>query len=451
VITNLNSSKVTIIQSSRRAIAQLRLLKHPGEIFTLEAARGMVSIVDQGVVSLTNFLTGVIIGRACSKEEFGLYSLCFSIVLFLASFQTTLISTPYIVYSPRFEAFDRAAYTGSNLIHQFVISIFAIAGLSAAFLVLSTGMGPTGLAPVVGALAIAITFILMREFARRVLFSRLKFEHALFIDILVAMVQIGMLVILAKNGMLSARWTYYVMGLACGLATVVWFYFDHKNIELKPKQVFSDFRLNCQIGKWDFASGIMAVASIQLYTWFIAIFYGTEATGILAACLGLSFLVNPLILGLANYLGPKTMHAFTERGIGQVHHMVGRIIVIFSVLMSLYSIIMIIWGERLLQMTYGSKYAGFGFVVGLMALAKLAEVLPLGFHCGFYALEKADIYFRSQSLLLIISLTAGLFFVRAYGVAGVAYGLITANTAAAVYKWWAYRTLMADAVEAGTD
>ena len=35
--------------------------------------QGIVSLADQAVASATNFLTVVIIARACSKEELGLY------------------------------------------------------------------------------------------------------------------------------------------------------------------------------------------------------------------------------------------------------------------------------------------------------------------------------------------------------------------------------------------
>ena len=48
--------------------------------------KGWFSLVNQGVVSATNFLTGVLIGRFCTKEEFGLFVLGFSIVLLVLGF-----------------------------------------------------------------------------------------------------------------------------------------------------------------------------------------------------------------------------------------------------------------------------------------------------------------------------------------------------------------------------
>ena len=58
-------------------------------------------MADQGVASATNFLTGVIIARACTKEELGLYMLGFSLISLMTDLQTSLITTPYMVYAPR--------------------------------------------------------------------------------------------------------------------------------------------------------------------------------------------------------------------------------------------------------------------------------------------------------------------------------------------------------------
>ena len=42
--------------------------------------KGVITIIDQGVVSATNFFTGVIIGRTLLKEQFGFYMLGLTIV-----------------------------------------------------------------------------------------------------------------------------------------------------------------------------------------------------------------------------------------------------------------------------------------------------------------------------------------------------------------------------------
>ena len=76
--------------------------------------QGAVSLADQAVASATNFLTGVIIARACTKEELGLYMLGFSLISLMTDLQTSLITTPYMVYAPRLKGRAHALYTGST-------------------------------------------------------------------------------------------------------------------------------------------------------------------------------------------------------------------------------------------------------------------------------------------------------------------------------------------------
>jgi len=73
--------------------------------------QGIISLADQAVASATNFATGIIIARACSKEELGLYMLGFSLIFLMTDFQTSLITTPYMVYAPRLKGRAHALYT----------------------------------------------------------------------------------------------------------------------------------------------------------------------------------------------------------------------------------------------------------------------------------------------------------------------------------------------------
>lgn len=52
---------------------------------------------------------------------------------------------------------------------------------------------------------------------------------------------------------------------------------------------------------------------MNLYAWIVAAFHGTASAGSWAAALGVMTLINPLMLGVQNYLGPRIMHAERRR------------------------------------------------------------------------------------------------------------------------------------------
>jgi hypothetical protein len=106
--------------------------------------QSIVSMADQAVASATNFLTGVIIARACSKEELGLYMLGFSLILLMTDFQTSLITTPYMVYAPRLKGRAHALYTGSTLIHQSTFCVITMLGVACGAIVVTQRTWPPG-------------------------------------------------------------------------------------------------------------------------------------------------------------------------------------------------------------------------------------------------------------------------------------------------------------------
>ncbi len=59
------------------------------------------AILDQGMVSAVNFLTGILLARHLGVEEFGRFTLVWMLVLFMSSFQLALIVSPMLSIGPK--------------------------------------------------------------------------------------------------------------------------------------------------------------------------------------------------------------------------------------------------------------------------------------------------------------------------------------------------------------
>ena len=404
--------------------------------------KGIFTVADQAIVSAGNFLTGVIIARVCSREELGLYTLGFSIMLFVMILQSSLIVTPYIVYSPRVSGRELAVYTTNTLLHQLCLSALSVAALVIGGKLLAAGFGPPGLAPVVLALAIVVPAVTSREYVRQLSFARLNIRAAFLLDVCVTSIQLAGLLFLVFRGELSAHRTYYVSGAACGLSALCWFYFQRTQFILSAAGAVSDFSGNWQVGKWYLAGGVTSLAVIQAYPWLLGFFYGNAAVGSLAACLGIVLSVNPVIFGLSNYLGPKIMHAYAEKGVLEVRRILGKATPLFLAFMIFYCLGMLFFGGSILRLIYGAKYSGLGMVVGVLALSQLAEIVTLPLGCSLLVMGRPDTGFKGYLLALLVTLTLGAWLSKSYGISGVAFSLLAANTAAALYRWVVYQKLV---------
>ncbi len=384
------------------------------------------------VASATNFFTGIIIARSCSKEEFGLYMLGFSIVLFIHELQTSLISAPYMVYSQRLSGKKQALYTGSSLVHQLKLSILITLTLFLGNLAILYGFGSNALIPVLKALMLFVFFIMLREFIRRICFAGLMMRTALIVDCIVAAIQLSSLLLLARLNILSADTAFYCVGTGCAIASLGWLFFKRHSYSFAGNHILADFKKNLSFGKWTFASSLLWAVSMAIYPWLLAFFHGTAATGTWAACWGIIAIANPLLLGIQNFLGPKIVQSYTNDGAHGLRKFVARITGIYLLIVIPLSIGLFFFGGQLVVLFYGEKYAGNGHIVSLLAINLLVIAASFTLSRALLAMEKAKVYFMANIIPLVIILTAGVILVKYLGPLGVAWGVLlgTSTTAA---------------------
>jgi O-antigen/teichoic acid export membrane protein len=295
-----------------------------------------------------------------------------------------------------------------------------------------------GLAPVIGVLTAVIFFLMLKEYARQVCFAGLRTTTVLILDSTVFLFQIGGLISLVFLGWLSSKNAYGIIGVVCALAGGAWLLSMRKQIAPKLGEALPHFRKNWAFSKWFFAYNLAFIAANQLYPWLLAAFYGTEANGVFGACMGVVFFANPFIIGLGNFLGPKSAHAYAHGGPAELRRVVSLANRFFLVTMTLFTVAMFLLGDWFLVLLYGRPYAGNGLVVTVLAVGQLVWALTVPSNFGLNAVERPDVSFKSLLLSLAVMLSLGLWAVYAWGPIGVAIGLLAGNLAALVYTRVAY-------------
>lgn len=413
--------------------------------------KGIISLFDQAAASLTNFLTGVIIGRNCLQEEFGLYMLCYSTILLVADIQMSLISSPYMVFSQRLSGPKLARYTGSIFVHQMILSICLIFLLIAGALLfnwlpaLAATTDAGSYASVLWTLAVTITFILLRDYIRKVCFALFHMYNALLIDVSSGILQLAGLFILARMGLLSASSSFAVIGAACALTSVIWLYAKRQTFTVSRSQALLDFKKNWEFSKWVFLSGVLWALGMTLYPWFLTIFHGTAANGVWGACFAIAALGNPLKLGIQNYLGPKVVQEHTRGGLTALWKFVIKSTTLFCLAVSPFCLLLIFFGEQLLVLIYGEQYAGNGMVISLLSLNLLALAATYAISRAFLAIERSDLFFIANFVPLFIMLTIGLLLVKNYGPLGVAEALLIGSAVTSIVMFMLFAKVLREA------
>jgi O-antigen/teichoic acid export membrane protein len=395
---------------------------------------GMASIFDQAVVSATNFATTLIIARLCTKEDVGVYYLGWTLVLFIVAAQGNLISVPYTMYCRRREGQSLASYSGSTLVHQLFTSGLAIFCLSVLTFVFSAGYGPEAMRPVGWVLVCAAPFILLREYARRFLFAHLNLVVAVVMDVSVSCAQLTSLLLLGYFNMLTVPVVYMVMGGASALAILIWLLTDRQPIQFRSDRFAADWQENWKFGKWAFASQLTGLA-FYILPWLLTFAHEEGDTGLFAASNTLIGLANLFVIGMCNFLTPKSAQAFARGGSAGLGRLLRKTTFTFIAALGSFCLIATFFGNYLAMFVYGAKYHGAGPIIAVLSVASLFDALGLTANNGLWAIDRPAANFPADIAQLIVTLSMALWFVFPLGPLGIAIAMVIGRAVGAMVRW----------------
>ena len=421
----------------RRGVAQL-----VGSTIARPALRsGSLSLLDQAVVSGTSFVTNVIIGRT-SKEELGVFFLGMTIVYLARGIQEQLISAPYVIYCQSRRGDAQAFYSGSALLHQLGLSGLAVAILLGVQGLLSFGIGPPGLSPVVWVLMGALPFLQLRECVRRMAIAHLQMKTATAIDVCVAVLQITSLLLMAYFEQLSVALAYGVMGAACGIACCGWLLAKGRTLRFAWPAAVGDWWHNWRFARWALASHVVGFATPYMMPWIVTAVRGEALAGVLAACVSLVGVASMFMTGVATYLTPKAALAYARGGVGELRQVLRMAALVYAVVLGAFTLFVFVSGDFLLVLVFGGKYAGYGAVMGILSLSTAVISMGLTASTGILAIDRPAANLPADVCSLVVTLTIVFCLVGPLGIYGAALADLGGNVASALIRFATLRRLL---------
>jgi O-antigen/teichoic acid export membrane protein len=392
----------------------------------------VLAMVDQGLVSAARFVTNVIIGRACGKDELGLYALGFSVLLLVVCAQESLITTPYTVLGGRLQGRCRAVQAAAALWQHGALALLCLLGGTVGGLA-AIAAGHQRIAWVVVAVALGIAGTLMREFARRMALAQMRVGVAALIDAVFAVLMVGGLLAVARGGVLSAKTAYVVVGLSCAAVAVAWLARNREAFAWAPAEASGSMRESWRFGRWVFAGQIVLATSTAILPWLAAVTRGNSEAGALAACMQIVLLTNPLVIAAGNVLMPQAARAAIQ-GPAAVRSILGRATLWLAAAMGLFGLVILLGGEQVMGLVYGRQFQGYGHALAVLALAALATAIALPADVGLQVLQRPGANLRANVAgLLATAAVAGLC-AAPLGLMGIAYGWLAGCVVASAWR-----------------
>ena len=404
---------------------------HVDRLVALARNPRVVALVDQAVVSGTNFVTGWALMRLVGETGMGVYTLAMTLVIVGVGMQTELVTNPFKVYGQSKRGNTLRRYAGSAVIHQAVCS-----GLLLLLLVGAAGAAGQldKLSSILPALLVFGPMVMAREFVRQMSFAAFRFDEALRSDAIVSSWQILSIALLWAAGRLSAPAVLATYGAGCGLSVYVWYVRSRDRFRYDRRMVLRHLSRNWRFARWTLATFLVGSTTPFVMPWVLAAYHGEDATGLLAACNALIGLSYMFTTGIANWLTAGSARAYVQGGRAELMRVVWQTTGLM--MLGLLPFVGLVWccGEEILTFVYGDRVEGLGRVSFVIACGMLAVATNIVTGNALWAIDRPQDGLKADVSVFAATVALAVWLVPGHSVMGAAVATALGVTLGAVVR-----------------
>lgn len=411
--------------------------------FTQKLARwvtkGSLAIVDQGLISGSNFLIGILLARWLVPTQYGAFSLAFSIFLLLSYVYQSLLSEPQGVFSGSAYSQCLRGYLKALLGIQAMVTVFGIVLLGGSALVVYAMGKADGLPGALAGVAIASPCILFFWLLRRAYYMNLAPGRAAMGAFIYFALVTGGLFVAYKRALVSPFSAYLLM--AIGALGTGFFLLTQVNKALPPDVIKGPtaaqaWHKHWEYGRWALAVSVVTWIPYYMYYPLVSAFSGMAQAGQLRALMNLSLPMEQSYTALSILFLPYAARVCREKGVQSSGPLVRRITILFVSGALAYWAVLIPFKGLVFHVLYAGKYLEVAPLIPYVALGTTLWSAAFGPAILLRAIESPDSIFYARIVASVLSLVIGVPATRAFGLWGVVSSIIVANLAAFVISMY---------------
>lgn len=407
-----------------------------------------LTFFDQAIGSLTGFLTVVLVARICTPDQVGIYSLVMTFFFLARSYLERSLAAPYVVYVHRCQDDELKLLLGSSLVFQLIYGIgsgllCALISICFYFKVESNLWGACL------ALGIALPFLLARDHLRAVSLAQFQIKSAFVISSAVCFVQLPLLLVFLRMTP-NVPLVFLIMGFACFVSCLCWLATSQCRFLISREKIVQHWSLFWNYSKFLVIARIFGTASRIMMPWLIVYFLNQTEAGKFAVYLNLVGLSMTFLVGVNNFLQPRSVMSLQNGGVVLLIRTLRQTILLFSLVLSGVWCLFFFGGDYFLGMIYGASYAKGGTVLSILAANILVLSYGIAFSNGLAAFGRAEGNLYGECITFIATLVSSLLLIPMFDLHGAAWAMLAGNGAGGLVLFLAlYKLLSAARREEG--
>jgi O-antigen/teichoic acid export membrane protein len=385
------------------------------------ARAGYLAAVDQGLISVANFLATLFLARSASPTELGIYGVGFTSLRLVRSIQEGLCIQPLNTFGAAQDENAFRRYATSTTLIQVLLAVVSALGVSlAGWMVLRLGNDVAG--PTLLALGPAFLWWQLQEYVRRMLYTRGRVLAAALNTALSNAFRLGIMIWLMRREQLDGAASLQAIALGALVALLPGLWQTRRYWTLEFENLRQVWRRNWDFGRWVMGGSIANWLAVEFYPVLTAGMVSFAAAGAYRALQNLVAPVFMLLRATDTFLTPRAAKAYDEQGQTALARLVHLAYATTGVPILGLLTLAVLFPSQLLGALYGETYLAFSDGIRLMAVfyALMYAYWPL--QTAFKAARISRPIFVANLAAGAAMFTAGIWMIYRWGVYGTIGG-----------------------------
>jgi O-antigen/teichoic acid export membrane protein len=408
-------------------------------------SKGGLAILDQGLISGSNFMVSILLARWLMPDQYGAYAIAFGIYMMLSLVYQSLVLEPMAVFGGSVFRTNLRGYVRTLVSIHILLSVAIFAALLGSWGIshqVSSGSAVTG---ALAGIAFASPCLMLFALARRCFYVELSPAPAAAGAFIYSAVVLTGLYLVYQRALLSPFVAFLLLGSGALITgTVLMFGVRAKLSGNGPApQLGEAWGRQWRYGRWAFAGCIAGWLPSYIYFPLLSSFTGMAESGQLKALMNLTLPFEQMKGALVMLVLPYAARIAEQNGKAGARVLGTRLTLASIVGAVMYWAVIIPLHKPLFHLMYSGRYLDVAYLLPALALGQVFWSATFGPSLALRAMESPASVFAALGIATLASLVVGVPATWAFGLKGAIWGSNAADVFSFVALWWVLQRKLA--------
>ena len=326
------------------------------------------ALAGQGVLSITRFISKMVVGGRFGSGEAGLgsvadlayYDAAFGIMLLFVALHEAFVTTPLTFFNHRAKNTVEQRFAGKMFSLSLMFSALSLVGVLVVVWYQVTWAGVSdGFMWAMIALAALLPFQMVKEFSKRWLLANLQVRQSTVLELGFASSFAVLIAMLIYSAKVNAATVFGITLISNVICLVGWWAVYGKSFSMVGEGLKDQVTDNFRYGKWIAGENVCSVLMMYFSQWFLIAKIGQEDAGVYSACYTIVFMANPFLLGVSGLFAPRVAQVFNTQGWKGMFPILMSYAAFVVFVLVCFSGTLFLFGDSLTTLAFGDEYGAY--------------------------------------------------------------------------------------------